>query len=180
MAITRFDPFREFTTLQDRMNRLFGDVYLRDEDVSQRGTWVPPVDIFETEAHDLVIKAELPDMKREDIDVTVENNTLTLRGTKKPPVDVKDDQYRRIERHYGAFSRSFTLPTTVHSAKRRSRARSTSRPDLPRPAQRVRPGEARSRLPRLHRAEPRASRRSVLPVNASPARADCSVAIVLG
>jgi HSP20 family protein len=117
MAITRFDPFREFTTLQDRMNRLFGDVYLRDEDVSQRGTWVPPVDIFETEAHDLVIKAELPDMKREDIDVTVENNTLTLRGTKKPPVDVKDDQYRRIERHYGAFSRSFTLPTTVDSSK---------------------------------------------------------------
>jgi HSP20 family protein len=117
MAISRFDPFREFTTLQDRMNRLFGDVYLRDEDVSQRGTWVPPVDIFETEAHDLVIKAELPDMKREDIDVMVEHNTLTLRGTKKPTVDVKDDQYRRIERHYGAFSRSFTLPTTVDASK---------------------------------------------------------------
>jgi HSP20 family protein len=117
MAIVRFDPFREFSTLQDRMNRLFGDVYLRDEHVTQPGAWVPPVDIFETEAHDLVIKAELPDVVREDIDVTVEHNTLTLRGTKKPPVDVKDEQYRRIERHYGTFSRSFTLPTTVDASK---------------------------------------------------------------
>lgn len=117
MAITRFDPFREFATLHHQMNRLFGDAYVRDEDVTQRGSWVPPVDIFETEGHDLVIKAELPDMTREDIDVTVENNTLTLRGTKKPPVDVKEEQFRRVERHYGAFSRSFTLPTTVDSSK---------------------------------------------------------------
>jgi HSP20 family protein len=117
MAITRFDPFREFATLQDRMNRLFGDVYLRDEDVTQRGSWVPPVDIYETDAHDLVIKAELPDMAREDIEVTVENNTLTLRGTKKPPVEVKEDQFRRIERHYGPFSRSFALPNTVDASK---------------------------------------------------------------
>ena len=117
MAIVRFDPFREFSTLHDRMNRLFGDVYLRDEQVTQPGAWVPSVDIFETEAHDLVIKAELPDVAREDIDVTVEHNTLTLRGTKKPPVDVKDEQYRRIERHYGTFSRSFTLPTTVDASK---------------------------------------------------------------
>ena len=98
MAITRFDPFREFSTLQDRMNRLFGDVYLRDEQLVTAGAWVPPVDIFETDAHDLVIKAELPDLTREDIDVTVEHNTLTLRGTKKSPVDVKDEQYRRSER----------------------------------------------------------------------------------
>jgi HSP20 family protein len=117
MAITRFDPFREFATLQDRMNRLFGDVYLRDDDVSQRGSWVPPVDIYETGGHDLVIKAELPDMTREDIEVTVENNTLTLRGEKKPPFDVKEEQFRRIERHYGAFSRSFTLPNTVDASK---------------------------------------------------------------
>ncbi len=117
MAITRFDPFREFATLHDRMNRLFGDVYLRDEDVTQRGSWVPPVDIYETDNHDLVIKAELPDMTREDIEVTVENNTLTLRGSKKPPVDVKEDQFRRVERHYGAFSRSFTLPNTVDASK---------------------------------------------------------------
>ena len=117
MAITRFDPFREFATLQDRMNRLFGDVYLRDEDVAQRGSWVPPVDIYETDGHDLIIKAELPDMTREDIEVTVENNTLTLRGTKKLPSDVKEDQFRRVERSYGTFSRSFTLPTTVDASK---------------------------------------------------------------
>src|SRR4030095_353528 len=117
MAIARFDPFREFSTLQDRMNRLFGDVYLRGEQLVTAGAWVPPVDIFETEAHDLVIKAELPDLTREDIDVTVEHNTLTLRGTKNPPVDVKDDQYRRSERRYGTFSRSFSLPNSVDASK---------------------------------------------------------------
>jgi HSP20 family protein len=96
---------------------LFGDVYLRDEDVLQRGNWVPPVDIYETEGRDLVIKAELPDMTREQIEVTVENNTLTLKGTKNPPTDVKEEQFRRSERHYGAFVRSFTLPNTVDASK---------------------------------------------------------------
>jgi HSP20 family protein len=117
MAITRTDPFREFATLQDRMNRLFGDIYLRDDDVSTRGNWIPPVDIYETDNHDFVLKAELPDMTREDIDVTVESNTLTLRGTKQLSSDVKEDQYRRIERSYGTFSRSFTLPNTVDAGK---------------------------------------------------------------
>ena len=117
MAITRFDPFRDFATLQDRMNRLLGGVYLRDEDVTQQGNWVPPVDIYETDGHDLVIKAELPDMTREDIEVTVEHNTLTLRGTKKLPSDVKEDQFRRVERSYGTFTRSFTLPNTVDPSK---------------------------------------------------------------
>jgi HSP20 family protein len=91
--------------------------YLRDEDMTQRGNWVPPVDIYETENHDVVVKAELPDMTREDIEVTVEHDTLTLRGTKKAPADVKDEQFRRIERRYGAFSRSFTLPATVDASK---------------------------------------------------------------
>lgn len=117
MTITRFDPFREFATLQGRMNRLFGDVYLRDEDITSRGNWVPPVDIYETSDRDLVIKAELPDMTREDVEVTVEHNTLTLRGTKSLPADVKEDQFRRIERRYGAFVRSFTLPNTVDATK---------------------------------------------------------------
>lgn len=117
MPITRHDPFREFSALQDRMNRLFGDMYLRDDDVAQRGNWAPPVDIYETEGHDLVIKAELPDVSREDIEVTVENNTLLLRGTKKMPADVKEEQYRRIERNYGTFSRSFSLPNSVDSGK---------------------------------------------------------------
>lgn len=117
MTITRFEPFREFATLQDRINRLFGETYLRDDDVTSRGTWAPPVDIYETEDHALVIKAELPEMSREDIEVTVENSTLTLRGTKKLPSEVKEDQYRRIERNYGTFSRSFTLPNTVDAPK---------------------------------------------------------------
>lgn len=117
MTITRFDPFRELTTLQDRMNRLFGDVYLRDEDIAERGNWVPPVDIFETPGRDLVIKVELPDVNREDVEVTVENNTLTLRGEKKLPADVKEEQFRRVERRYGKFTRSFTLPNTVDANK---------------------------------------------------------------
>jgi HSP20 family protein len=110
MTITRFDPFRD-------LHRFFGDVYVRDEELTSRGNWVPPVDIYETADRDLVIKAELPDMKREDVEVTVENNTLTLRGTKSLPPDVQEEQFRRIERRYGSFSRSFTLPNTVDAAK---------------------------------------------------------------
>ncbi len=117
MTMTRFDPFRELTNLQQRMNRAFGDVYLRDEDVTNRGTWIPPVDIFETDAHDLVLRAELPDVAREDIEVTVENSVLRLKGQKKGAMDVREEQYHRIERSYGAFSRSFTLPATVDGSK---------------------------------------------------------------
>ena len=117
MPIVKVDPFRELTAMQDRMARLFGDVYLRDEDTGVRGTWTPAVDIFETEAHDLVLKAELPGMTREDIEVVVENSTLVLKGTKKFNEDVKDENYRRIERTYGTFHRSFTLPNTVDATK---------------------------------------------------------------
>jgi len=117
MPIVKVDPFRELTAMQDRMARLFGDVYLRDEDTGVRGTWTPAVDIFETEAHDLVLKAELPGMTREDIEVVVENSTLVLKGTKKFNADVKDENYRRIERTYGTFHRSFTLPNTVDASK---------------------------------------------------------------
>lgn len=116
MAMVRFDPYRDFATLQSRMNHVFGNL-LRDEDVSQRGAWVPPVDIYETGGHDLVVKAELPDMTREDIEVTVENSTLTLRGTRTLPTGVKEDQFRRIERSYGPFTRSFTLPNTVDASR---------------------------------------------------------------
>jgi HSP20 family protein len=106
MTITRFDPFR-----------LLSDVYLRDEELTGPGSWVPAADIFETAGRDLVIKVELPDVNREDVEVTVEHNTLTLRGEKKLPADVKDEQFRRVERRYGKFTRSFTLPTTVDAAK---------------------------------------------------------------
>ena len=117
MAIVRVDPFREFAAIQDRMNRLFGNAYLRDEDTSFRGSWVPAVDIFETEGHDLVVRAELPGMSREDIEVNVENGTLVLKGEKKFDAEVKEENYRRIERSYGTFHRSFTLPNTVDTAK---------------------------------------------------------------
>ena len=117
MAIVKVDPFRELAAMQDRMTRLFGDVYLRDEDTGFRGNWAPAVDIFETDHHDLVLKAELPGMTREDIEVTVENNTLVLKGQKKFDAEVKEENYRRIERTYGQFHRSFTLPTTVDATK---------------------------------------------------------------
>lgn len=91
--------------------------YVPFEGITTQGTWAPPVDIYETENKDLVIKAELPDMTREDIEVVVEHNTLTLRGTKKVPADVKEEQFRRVERAYGRFNRSFTLPTTVDATK---------------------------------------------------------------
>jgi HSP20 family protein len=117
MPIVKVDPFREFATMQDRMHRLFGNIYLRDEDTAFRGNWVPAVDIFETENHDLVVRAELPGMSREDIEVTVENSTLVLKGEKKFDAAVKDEQYRRIERSYGTFHRSFTLPNTVDTTK---------------------------------------------------------------
>jgi HSP20 family protein len=117
MAIVKVDPFRELAAMQDRMSRLFGDVYLRDEDTGFRGNWTPVVDIFETDGHDLVLKAELPGMTREDIEVTVENSTLVLKGTKKFDAEVKEENYRRIERTYGTFHRSFALPNTVDATK---------------------------------------------------------------
>ena len=117
MAIMKVDPLREFAVMQDRLNRLFGNAYLRDEDTSFRGNWVPSVDIFETDKHDLVLRAELPGMTRENIDVTVENGTLVIKGEKKFDPEVKEEQYRRIERAYGTFHRSFTLPNTVDATK---------------------------------------------------------------
>ena len=117
MAIVKVDPIREFAAMQDRMNRLFGNVYLRDEDTGIRGSWVPSADIYETDNHDLVVRAELPGMSREDIEVSVENSTLVLKGEKKFDADVKEESYRRIERTYGTFHRSFTLPNTVDTSR---------------------------------------------------------------
>src|SRR5690349_19445438 len=81
------------------------------------GSWVPPVDIYQTGDHELVLKAELPDMTREDIDITVENFVLTVKGEKKIATDVKEEHYHHSERRYGSFSRSFSLPQTVDSAR---------------------------------------------------------------
>jgi len=119
MAIVRWtDPFREFADLQQQLHRAFGDAYGRsDEALLTSGTWVPPVDIYNNGSHELALKAELPDMTREDIDITVEKDTLTIKGEKKLSSEVKEEQFHRIERRYGAFSRSFSLPPTVDAAK---------------------------------------------------------------
>jgi HSP20 family protein len=118
MAIVRWDPFRELNAVQERVNRLFGDVYrAADDDVMRRGVWAPPVDIYDSGSHELVIKAELPDMNKDDIEITVENNTLTLRGEKKIDGAIKEECCHRIERTYGSFSRTFSLPATVDTSK---------------------------------------------------------------
>jgi HSP20 family protein len=118
MAITRFDPFRDLAVLQDRMNRMFNDTWSgRQEDhLLNRGTWVPPVDIYEAEG-ELVLKAELPDMTREDIDITVENGMLTIRGERKLDNDIKQENFHRVERAYGSFVRTFSLPPTVDGGR---------------------------------------------------------------
>ena len=115
MTLVRWnDPFREFAQLQDRINRVFSD---GDGGLLTSGTWAPPVDIYQNGDHEVVLKAELPDMTRDEIDITVDNGTLTIRGEKKFSNEVKEESYRRIERRYGTFSRSFSLPQTVDTAK---------------------------------------------------------------
>ena len=113
-TITRRDQSRGLT-LQDEVNRLFEDNFTRERSGhADLATWAPPVDIYETE-NELVVKAELPDFQDKVIDVRITNNTLTLRGERKFEKDVKEDNYLRIERAYGSFVRSFSLPNTVSS-----------------------------------------------------------------
>jgi HSP20 family protein len=119
MAILRFDPFRELIALQDRMNRIY------EESVRSRGTeegefasgsWAPPVDIYETQDA-LLVKAELPEVKREDIEIRLENGVLTIRGQRKLSDELKNYQCYRMESQFGPFSRSFSLPRTVNPDK---------------------------------------------------------------
>ncbi len=115
MAITRWDPFREFALLQDRMNRLFQDVAPGSEEgLVASGSFVPPVDVYEDE-HNLTLKVEVPGMDPKDVDVRLENNTLTVHGERKFEKEEKEENFHRIERRYGSFSRSFTLPNTVNT-----------------------------------------------------------------
>jgi HSP20 family protein len=114
MALVRWDPARELASMEiDRLHNMFSNFY--GEGVSR--SWVPPVDIYETAQHEVVIKAELPEMKREDISVTFENNVLTLKGERRITDEVANDRFQRLERFYGNFSRSFTLPSTVDAGK---------------------------------------------------------------
>jgi HSP20 family protein len=114
MTITRYDPFRDLRTLQEEVNRLFTGNMARtfDEEGIARGAWSPSVDIYENKDQ-IVLEAELPGMKREDFDVSVENNVITLRGERHFEKKEESDNYHRVERAYGSFTRSFTLPNTV-------------------------------------------------------------------
>src|SRR5215469_7227650 len=111
-VLTRWDPFREFTTLQDRMNRLFRDSFGDREEALTTSTFAPPVDVYEDE-HQVTLKIEVPGIDEKDIDVRVENNMLTVHGERKFEKEEKEENFRRVERQYGSFTRSFTLPNTV-------------------------------------------------------------------
>jgi HSP20 family protein len=110
-TISRFEPFRTHS-LQDQISRLFNETFERSSDESSITTWAPAVDIFETE-HELVVKADLPDIKPEELDIRVENNILTIRGERKFEKKVNENNYLRVERSYGSFSRNFSLASTV-------------------------------------------------------------------
>lgn len=113
MSMIKFDPFRELRTLNDEMNRLFSAVPASvDRGEFARGSWSPNVDIYEDENR-LIVEAELPGMNREDFEVSVENNVLTLKGERKFEKKTEGDNYHRVERAYGSFTRQFTLPQTI-------------------------------------------------------------------
>src|SRR5205823_8511297 len=111
-VLTRWDPFREFSTLQDRMNRLFQQSYGDREEALTTSTFAPAVDVYEDE-HNVTLKIEVPGIDEKDIDVQIENNTLTVHGERKFEKEEKEENFRRVERQYGSFTRSFTLPNTV-------------------------------------------------------------------
>src|SRR5919108_3352071 len=114
MSITRYDPFRDLRNLQEEVNRLFTGNLGRtfDDEGIARGSWSPSVDIYENKDQ-IVLEAELPGMTRDDFELSVENNVITLRGERRFEKKDESDNYHRVERSYGSFSRSFTLPPTV-------------------------------------------------------------------
>lgn len=116
MTIVRWDSFGDVAALQEQMNRLLG-FYEPPQEEPTRSTWVPAVDIYGNGPHELVLKAELPDMKEEEFAVTIEDNTVTLRGEKKPDAKITDQQFQHAERRYGSFARTFALPSTIDADK---------------------------------------------------------------
>lgn len=118
-AVTRWDPFCDLATLKDRMDRLFANSLARFGtfgELVEGSAWLPAVDIIENDDA-ILLKADLPGIDPKDVDIQVENATLTLRGERRQEKDVKEEDYRRIERSYGSFVRSFTLPNTVDTEK---------------------------------------------------------------
>ncbi|MBZ5720121.1 MAG: Hsp20/alpha crystallin family protein [Acidobacteriia bacterium] len=120
-VLTRWDPFREFSTMQERMNRmnrLFRESYIPEgpEEALTTTSFAPPVDIYEDE-HTITLKLEVPGIDEKDIDVRIESNTLTVHGERKIEKEEKEENFRRIERQYGSFTRSFTLPSSVDTGQ---------------------------------------------------------------
>src|SRR6185437_5416010 len=114
-VITRWDPFREFSTLQERINHLFRESAANSGDEAlTTSNFAPPVDVYEDE-HNVTLKIEVPGIDEKDLDIQVENNTLTVHGERKFENEEKEENYRRVERQYGSFTRSFTLPNTVNA-----------------------------------------------------------------
>jgi len=113
-TLTRWEPFRGVISLQEQVNRLFNDAFERQGEESSLTAWAPAVDIYETE-HELVVKADLPDVDPKDLDIRVENNVLTIRGERKFEKKVNEENYLRVERAYGSFARSFALANSVNS-----------------------------------------------------------------
>jgi HSP20 family protein len=121
-VLTRWDPFREFFTMQDRMsrmNRLFRESYSPEgpEEALTTTSFARAVDIYEDE-HNITLKVEVPGIDEKDIDVRIENNTLTVHGERKIEKEEKEENFRRVERQYGSFTRSFTLPSSVGASER--------------------------------------------------------------
>jgi HSP20 family protein len=112
MAITRWDPFREVVALQNRMNSLFGNLNSETESALTTASFTPAVDVYEDEKK-VVLKLEVPGIEEKDLDVSVENHTLTVKGERKFEKEEKEENFHRIERRYGSFYRAFTLPSTV-------------------------------------------------------------------
>ena len=112
--LNRWEPFRGAATLHEHLNRVFGEGFGRSGEESNLTTWAPAVDILENE-HELVVKADVPDVDPKDLDIRVENNILTIRGERKFQKQVNENNYLRVERSYGTFARSFSLANTVNS-----------------------------------------------------------------
>ena len=112
-TLERWNPFHGASTVESQLNRMFNDFLGRSGQESNLSAWAPAVDIFETE-NELTVKADLPDIKPEDLDIRVENNILTIRGERKFEKKVDEKNYLRVERAYGSFSRSFSLANTVN------------------------------------------------------------------
>ena len=116
-VLTRWEPFREFSTLQDRMNRLFRETQGNSQDESlTSSSFAPAVDVYEDE-HNVTLKIEVPGIDEKAIDVRIENNTLTVHGERKIEKEEKEENYRRVERQYGSFTRTFNLPPSVDAEK---------------------------------------------------------------